>query len=85
MKRLFSVTAFAALLSLSAAAYAGPSVGSTHYRQSSFAQAPLKAQQKPFALTGNHAQRSADHYRYETKMRRVGPHKARQMVHVRVH
>jgi hypothetical protein len=84
MKRILSLTAFVALFSLSTAAYAGPGIGSTHYRSSSFARTHTKVDQKPFAFKGNQAQLDAGNYRYETELRWIAPHRSSRVVHVRV-
>ncbi|HAI11058.1 MAG TPA: hypothetical protein DCM28_05095 [Phycisphaerales bacterium] len=82
MKRILSVTAFVALFGLSTAAYAGPSIGSTQHRTSSFARTHSMVEQKPFAFKGN--QSIATNYSYETELQRVAPNKPLRVVHVRV-
>ena len=84
MKRIFSLTAFVALFSLSAAAYAGPGIGNTQFRSSSFARTHTMVEQKPFAFKGNQAQLDAGNYHYETKLRRIAPHRSQRVVYVRV-
>jgi hypothetical protein len=85
MKSVLMTISFAAILALATAAFAGPNVASTSYRNGTFGMQAdkMKVEARPYALTGRNAE--AKPFHWKTSLKWVGGQRQRVIVFERVY
>ncbi len=87
MKRYLVGASIAVALTGAIPSFAGPGVGNSHFRGGSFGlrrQHTKKVQPAPYALTGTGHVMETVEYRWVPKLKWVGGHRDRRVVHERV-